>query len=69
MKAGTAAHEVLQGTGEELKAMSGTLHLSHRLLTKYRRREVTDRLLVLLALALFLATVAYILKKRIFHFL
>nr|XP_032835475.1 vesicle transport protein SEC20 [Petromyzon marinus] len=61
--------QVLQGTGEELKAMSGTLHLSHRLITKYRRREVTDRLLVLLALALFLATVAYILKKRIFHFL
>ncbi|XP_062856897.1 vesicle transport protein SEC20 [Trichomycterus rosablanca] len=58
-----------QETNEEFKAMTGTIQLGRKLITKYNRRELTDKLLIFLALALFLATVLYILKKRLFPFL
>uniref|UniRef100_A0A8C0FTL4 BCL2 interacting protein 1 n=1 Tax=Bubo bubo TaxID=30461 RepID=A0A8C0FTL4_BUBBB len=54
---------------EEFKSMSGTIQLGRKLITKYNRRELTDKMLIFLALALFLATVLYILKKRLFPFL
>ena len=54
---------------EEFKSMSGTIQLGRKLITKYNRRELTDKILIFLALALFLATVLYILKKRLFPFL
>lgn len=54
---------------EEFKSMSGTIQLGRKLITKYNRRELTDKLLIFLALALFLATVLYIIKKRLFPFL
>ncbi|XP_065265622.1 vesicle transport protein SEC20 isoform X2 [Emys orbicularis] len=54
---------------DEFKSMSGTIQLGRKLITKYNRRELTDKLLIFLALALFLATVLYILKKRLFPFL
>uniref|UniRef100_A0A8C6RLA5 BCL2/adenovirus E1B interacting protein 1 n=1 Tax=Nannospalax galili TaxID=1026970 RepID=A0A8C6RLA5_NANGA len=54
---------------EEFKSMSGTIQLGRKLITKYKRRELTDKLLIFLALALFLATVLYIVKKRLFPFL
>ncbi|XP_062942459.1 vesicle transport protein SEC20 isoform X3 [Cynocephalus volans] len=54
---------------EEFKSMSGTIQLGRKLITKYNRRELTDKLLIFLALALFLATVLYIMKKRLFPFL
>ncbi|XP_030067675.1 vesicle transport protein SEC20 [Microcaecilia unicolor] len=50
---------------EEFKSMSGTIQLGRKLITKYNRRELTDKLLIFLALALFLSTVLYILKKRL----
>lgn len=49
--------------------MTGTIHLGRKLILKYNRRELTDKLLIFLALALFLATVLYILKKRLFPFI
>ncbi|KAF4104649.1 vesicle transport protein SEC20 [Onychostoma macrolepis] len=55
-------------TNEEFKAMTGTIQLGRKLIIKYNRRELTDKLLIFLALALFLATVLYILKKRLFPF-
>ncbi|KAG8439293.1 hypothetical protein GDO86_005494 [Hymenochirus boettgeri] len=58
----------IQETNEEYKSMSGTIQLGRKLITKYNRREMTDKLLIFLALALFLATVLYILKKRLFPF-
>ncbi|XP_061092414.1 vesicle transport protein SEC20-like isoform X1 [Conger conger] len=64
----TSSRTALQ-TSEEFQAMSGTIRLGRRLISKYNRRELTDRLLLLLALALFLATVLHILKKRLFPFL
>ncbi|KAF7663548.1 hypothetical protein LDENG_00207930 [Lucifuga dentata] len=59
----------VQETNEEFKAMRGTIHLGRKLILKYNRRELTDKLLIFLALALFLATVLYILKKRLFPFI
>ncbi|KAM8908875.1 vesicle transport protein SEC20-like [Spinachia spinachia] len=59
----------IQETNEEFKAMTGTIQHGRKLITKYNRRELTDKLLIFLALALFLATVLYILKKRLFPFL
>lgn len=53
-------------TNEELKDQSGVIQTSHRLLTKYNRREWTDKFLIFLALAFFFSTVVYILKKRLF---
>ncbi|XP_075959269.1 vesicle transport protein SEC20-like isoform X1 [Anarhichas minor] len=59
----------IQETNEEFKTMTGTIQLGRKLITKYNRRELTDKLLIFLAIALFLATVLYILKKRLFPFL
>nr|XP_055036902.1 vesicle transport protein SEC20 [Misgurnus anguillicaudatus] len=56
-------------SNEEFKAMTGTIHLGRKLILKYNRRELTDKLLIFLALALFIATVLYILKKRLFPFI
>lgn len=61
--------KTIQETNEEFKAMTGTIQLGRKLITKYNRREITDKLLIFLALALFFATVLYILKKRLFPFL
>ncbi|XP_034037194.1 vesicle transport protein SEC20-like [Thalassophryne amazonica] len=58
--------KTIQETSDEFKAMTGTIQLGRKLITKYNRRELTDKLLIFLALALFLATVLYILKKRLF---
>ncbi|XP_037543845.1 vesicle transport protein SEC20 [Nematolebias whitei] len=56
-------------TNEEFKNMKGTIHLGRKLILKYNRRELTDKLLIFLAFALFFATVLYILKKRLFPFI
>ncbi|XP_067928330.1 vesicle transport protein SEC20-like [Watersipora subatra] len=52
-------------TNEELKNMQGHIKNSRSLLTKYGRKEMTDRLFLFLAVAFFLATVLYIIKKRL----
>ncbi|XP_061595532.1 vesicle transport protein SEC20 [Cololabis saira] len=59
----------VQETNDEFKNMTGTIHLGRKLILKYNRRELTDKLLIFLALALFFATVLYILKKRLFPFI
>lgn len=59
----------VQETNEEFKNMTGTIHLGRKLILKYNRRELTDKLFIFLALALFFATVLYILKKRLFPFI
>lgn len=51
---------------EELKSMTGHIQSSHKLLVKYGRRECTDKLLIVLALVFFFASVMYVIKKRLF---
>ncbi|XP_059163256.1 vesicle transport protein SEC20-like [Physella acuta] len=57
--------QVISDTHDEFHTMGGHIQHSQRLLTKYGRREFTDRLLILLALVFFFATVLYIMKKRL----
>ncbi|KAJ7997254.1 hypothetical protein DPEC_G00227070 [Dallia pectoralis] len=64
----TSSRTLLE-TDEEFRAMTGTIHLGRKLISKYNRRELTDKLLIFLAVALFMATVLYILKKRLFPFI
>ncbi|XP_075712625.1 vesicle transport protein SEC20 [Rhinoderma darwinii] len=64
---GTSSRTI-QEANEEFKSMSGTIQLGRKLITKYNRRELTDKLLIFLALALFLGTVLYIVKKRLLPF-
>ncbi|KAG8188189.1 hypothetical protein JTE90_019467 [Oedothorax gibbosus] len=52
--------QVVGDTGEELKSMGGVLRHSRTLLQKYGRREVTDRILVVLAVLFFIACMAYV---------
>jgi len=51
---------------EELKGQGSILVQSKKLLTKYGRRESTDKILICLALILFFACVTYIIQKRMF---
>ena len=55
----------LQETHEELKGMTGVIHMSKKLINKYSRRELTDTLLIFFGLVLFFSTVIYIILKRI----
>ncbi|KAL3045117.1 vesicle transport protein SEC20-like [Trematomus bernacchii] len=64
----TSSRTVAETNGE-FRSMTGTIQLGRKLITKYNRRELTDKLLIFLALALFLSTILYILKKRLFPFL
>ncbi|ELT87617.1 hypothetical protein CAPTEDRAFT_209823 [Capitella teleta] len=53
-------------THEEFKNMSGHIHNSKKLLTKYDRRKSTNKWLIVLAMIFFFATVLYVVKKRLF---
>merc|ERR1719495_790974 len=51
---------------EEHRLMGGVIGQSRKLITKYGRREFTDKILIVFALAFFFAVVLYILRKRVF---
>ena len=52
-------------TQEEIKLMGSHLVSSKTLLTKYGRRECTDKILIFLALGFFLACVLFCVSKRL----
>ncbi|CAB3378839.1 Hypothetical predicted protein [Cloeon dipterum] len=56
----------LHSTQEEFKNMGGVINQSGKLLAKYGRRELTDKVIVFFAFAFFMACVLYIIKKRLF---
>ncbi|ESO90321.1 hypothetical protein LOTGIDRAFT_218017 [Lottia gigantea] len=60
-----SSSKTVSDTHDEFQAMGGHIQTSHRLLTKYDRRDLTDKLLIFLALVFFFATVLYIVKKRV----
>ncbi|KAM7284628.1 vesicle transport protein SEC20 isoform X1 [Ixodes scapularis] len=64
MLVGTSS--VITESQEESRHMSSTILQSKKLLTKYGRREMTDRVLILLAVVFFFACVLYVLKRRLF---
>lgn len=53
-------------TSEELKNMGGIIKQSRKLLSKYGRREFTDRILIVLAVIFFFICVWYVVRKRMF---
>lgn len=55
----------ITSTNEELKSMQGHIKTARSLLTKYARKENTHKLFIFLAVVFFLATVLYIMKKRL----
>jgi len=55
-------------TKKSAKDMSGDIDEGDQLLTKYARRERTDKILIYLGIFTFFTTVIYILLKRIFGF-
>lgn len=57
---------VVTETQEEFKSMGSLLGQSRKLLSKYGRREITDRVLIFLALAFFFACCLYVVLKRLF---
>jgi len=51
---------------DEYRMMGGVIGQSRKLITKYARREFTDKVLIAFALAFFFGVVLYILRKRLF---
>lgn len=60
-----SSSKVVSDTHEEFKSMGGQIQTSKKLITKYGRRECTDKLLIFIAVLFFFATVFYILKRRV----
>eukprot|EP00088_Acartia_fossae_P038547 TRINITY_DN3999_c0_g1_i3.p1 TRINITY_DN3999_c0_g1~~TRINITY_DN3999_c0_g1_i3.p1 ORF type:complete len:253 (-),score=24.62 TRINITY_DN3999_c0_g1_i3:434-1192(-) len=58
--------KTLQEVDEEHRGLSGVIGQSKKLITKYMRRESTDKVLIIFALSFFFAVVFYILRKRVF---
>merc|ERR1712029_14108 len=52
-------------TRDEFAGLGSIVGQSRRLITKYARRETTDKVLILFATAFFFAVVFYILRKRV----
>ncbi|KAK3084848.1 hypothetical protein FSP39_020131 [Pinctada imbricata] len=57
--------DTITTTHDELRNMTGHIANSKKLLSKYGRRQITDKLLIFLALVFFFASVLYIVKKRV----
>lgn len=57
---------VISESQEESRQMGSAILQSKKLLTKYGRREMTDKVLIFLALLFFFACVLYVLKRRLF---
>ena len=73
--------DVIVKVGDEYRTLAGVIGQSKKLITKYARREFTDKVrteilcirlhsffqvLIIFALAFFFAVVLYILRKRVF---
>lgn len=56
----------IKSTEKEMSHMASHIQQSGKLLAKLDRRELTDRILISVALVMFLLTCAYIIKKRLF---
>lgn len=60
----TSSHK-LGETKHEMDTISSNVKVSHGLISKFERREITDKLLIFFGLVLFFGVVLYILKKRL----
>lgn len=51
-------------TDEEFRGIGGLLNQSKVILTKYGRREITDKFLIFMAIIFFYSCVIYVVSKR-----
>lgn len=51
-------------TDEEFRGIGGLLNQSKVILTKYGRREVTDKFLIFMAIVFYFSCVMYVVSKR-----
>ncbi|WKY01758.1 hypothetical protein Q1695_015621 [Nippostrongylus brasiliensis] len=56
---------VLVQTHTEFESHAGHIQTGNKLLSKYERRELTDKILVTIALIFYLAVIYYVLQKRV----
>ncbi|KHJ81205.1 Sec20 [Oesophagostomum dentatum] len=56
---------VLVQTHKEFESHASHIQTGNKLLSKYERRELTDKILVTIALIFYLAVIYYILQKRV----
>lgn len=61
-----ASSSSVETTRDELMSTGGSISLSGKLLTKYGRRECTDKVLLFIAFTFFIMCVIYIVYKRLF---
>ncbi|KAJ0180346.1 hypothetical protein K1T71_003750 [Dendrolimus kikuchii] len=61
-----SSSSTVHGTQSELENTAGTISQSSKLLTKYGRREFTDKVIMFFAFLFFLAVCLYIVQKRLF---
>ncbi|CAK9299363.1 unnamed protein product [Gordionus sp. m RMFG-2023] len=61
----TKSSSKIYSTNEELHSMDTNIIQSRKLLKKYDRRHLTDKLLIVLALIFFFSAVLYIISKRV----
>lgn len=60
-----SSSQTVSETKDEYKNMGSVIGQSRKLITKYGRRETTDRVLIFFAFAFFFAVVFYVLRKRV----
>lgn len=56
---------MLKETHSNYLSVSATVRSGGKLLSKYARRETTDKILIILALILYFGVIFYILRKRL----
>ncbi|XP_026758046.1 vesicle transport protein SEC20 isoform X2 [Galleria mellonella] len=61
-----SSSSTVHGTQAELRNTASTISQSSKLLTKYGRREFTDKIIMFFAFLFFLAVCLYIVQKRLF---
>ncbi|KAI6170771.1 Sec20 [Aphelenchoides bicaudatus] len=64
----TTSSSTLKDTGLQMNAIGQSIKSGGKLITKYGRRELTDKILLFMALLLYFGVIIYILKKRVFTF-
>jgi protein transport protein SEC20 len=62
----TTSSSTLRDTGLQMGAIGQSIKSGGKLISKYARRETTDKILLFMALLLYFAVIFYILRKRMF---
>jgi protein transport protein SEC20 len=64
----TTSSSTLKDTGIHMTSIGQSIRSGGKLITKYGRREFTDKILIFFALLFYFGVILYILRKRVFTF-